>query len=297
MTSSPSLATQKKILYGFLLTVIVGEIITTYYDFGDGIILHMSLIVALFCLEFYWHLKRLKLTDQALLTEDTRINQIQRKKILEQVSTTIRFEKLLIALMLAPMIRILSLVMPLYHFRLLYWFMIISIPIFITYGIYMWRLKLPFHEYGVRLPEKKYLWLEVLIVAVAPLFGLAEYWMLRPTLIVQNIDAASIITAVLIILIGTGIMEELVFRGLLQNLSIDILGVKRGVFFIAGLFAALHIGNVIITNPLSVLDLALAGSVGALYGFVFFKTKSIIGISLSHMVINSFLFIVGPLMF
>lgn len=297
MMSSPSIVTQKKILYSFLLTVIAGEIITTYLDFGYGIIIHMCLIVGLFVCEFYWHLKRLKLTDMALLTKDAAINQIQRKKILDQVSTTIRFEKLLIALMLAPMIRILSLVMPLYHFRLLYWFMIISIPIFITYGLYMWRLKLPFNQYGVRLPERKYLWLEVLIVGIAPFFGIAEYFMLKPTLIIQSIDASSIITALLIILIGTGIMEELVFRGLLQNLSIDILGLKRGVVYIACLFAALHIGNVIITNPLSVLDLALSGSVGALYGVVILKTKSVIGISLSHMVINGFLFIVCPLIF
>jgi membrane protease YdiL (CAAX protease family) len=89
--------------------------------------------------------------------------------------------------------------------------------------------------------------------------------------------------------IATGLMEELIFRGLLQKKSTDILGVWPGIFFITLIFAVLHIGN------LSLLDVLLVFSIGGLYAVVVKTTKTVIGVSISHTVVNVFLFIICPL--
>jgi membrane protease YdiL (CAAX protease family) len=84
-------------------------------------------------------------------------------------------------------------------------------------------------------------------------------------------------------------MEEVIFRGLLQKKSTDILGVWPGILYVTLIFAVLHIGN------LSLLEVLFVFCIGGLYAVVVKTTKTIIGVSISHTLVNIFFFIICPL--
>jgi len=85
----------------------------------------------------------------------------------------------------------------------------------------------------------------------------------------------------------TGFPEELVFRGVLQTATRPILGRWNWVY-VSGIFAVLHIGYQ------SYVDLVFVFVIGLFYGWIFERTRSIIGISIGHGVANVILFFVAP---
>ncbi len=98
--------------------------------------------------------------------------------------------------------------------------------------------------------------------------------------------AAGVIPAV-VVGIATGAPEELIFRGVLQTATRPILG-RLNWIYVSLVFAVLHIGYQ------SALDLAFVFGVGLLYGWVFERSRSIVGVSIGHGLANVILFFVAP---
>jgi len=93
-----------------------------------------------------------------------------------------------------------------------------------------------------------------------------------------------------VIIIATGFAEELLYRGLIQKNAENVMGKYYALLFASLLFTALHMGWT------SNLDLIFVFLVALFYGYIFQKTRSIIGISLSHGISNILLFLVLPLL-
>jgi membrane protease YdiL (CAAX protease family) len=198
----------------------------------------------------------------------------------------------LMALVLAPLIRILSLSMPLANLPLISWFLLISIPIFIAIFTCMWVQALRLKDVALFLPSLKNVPIEVGVILLAIPFGIVEYQILKPApLVALGVGATSFITASLILIVCTGFLEELVFRGLLQFNALRLMSKWWGILFVAIVFGVLHVGNI------SLLDCLLAFSVGFVFSVVREKTGSIYGISISHGIMNTLLFLVAPLYF
>lgn len=200
------------------------------------------------------------------------------------------FSRFLMILVLAPLIRMLSLSMPLAHFSRLSWFLLISIPTFIAIFTCMWLQALRPINVGLSLPSLQNTPIEAGVILLAIPFGIAEYQILKPSPLLE-LEAANLITASLIFMVCTGFVEELVFRGLIQYNAIQLMRKWWGIIFISALFAVLHIGN------LSLLDCLLAFSAGFIYSVVREKTGSVYGISVSHGIMNIILFLVAPAYF
>jgi membrane protease YdiL (CAAX protease family) len=212
------------------------------------------------------------------------------------------FSRFLMALVFVPLIRILSLSMPLAHFSRISWFLLISIPIFIAIFICMWVQKLRPKEIGLFVPALRNTPIEAGVILFAIPLGIIEYQILKPSPL-PGLEIASFITSSLIFIICTGFVEELVFRGLIQYNTLRLTGAMyamiarktmrkwSGIIFVTSIFAVLHISN------LSPLDCLLAFSVGVLYSVVREKTGSIYGISVSHGIINILVFLVAPVYF
>ncbi len=100
--------------------------------------------------------------------------------------------------------------------------------------------------------------------------------------------AQNLIFASIILIISTGLAEEILFRGIIQKNAENVFGAAIGLLYTSLLFTALHIG----WN--SFYDLIFVFSVAIFYGYVFLKSKSIIGITLSHGISNTFLFLIVP---
>ncbi|MCG8349677.1 MAG: CPBP family intramembrane metalloprotease, partial [Chloroflexales bacterium] len=97
----------------------------------------------------------------------------------------------------------------------------------------------------------------------------------------------AIIVPALTLMIFTGFTEELIFRGLLQTLARQLLGVK-GLVFVALLFAVLYIGYRSIPIFFAVLSFGLLAGCAVLY------TQSILGVTIAHSLANIMLFLVMP---
>ena len=194
--------------------------------------------------------------------------------------------KLLLALIIAPLIRILSLAMPIAEFSYITWFSIISIPVYITIFACLYLQHIPPEDVGLVLPNKKHLPLEFAMIVIAVPVGIMEYLILKPGLLVEP-RLEALVVPVLIMVVCTGFLEELAFRGLMQYHAVRTLGFT-GIVLISALFGLLHIGN------LTIFDVLLASSIGFMYALVVRETGSVYGVSISHGIINTTLFLIAP---
>ncbi|MGZ7108907.1 MAG: tetratricopeptide repeat protein, partial [Methanobacterium sp.] len=240
-------------LMGYLLAIIAAEIITANYSLGAGLVLEIVIIFAL-------------LTHSSL-------------------TESYNLANLLRAVMILPMIRIIGSSLPLMNVPTLYWYPIISIPLFAASFVLMRNQKLTRKKVGL-------VWGNIPVQLLIALSGLAlgfiEFYILKPQPLIPSLTLVPFITATIILLISTGFAEELVFRGILQRNAENLFGNLFGLIYASLLFTSLHIGWH------SFLDLIFVLGVALLYGYAFQKTRSLFGITLSHGLSNSVLFLVMP---
>jgi len=192
--------------------------------------------------------------------------------------------KLLLALALAPLIRIFSLSMPLEDIDLIYWYALVGAPLMVAAFVVARTLGLSWQDIGLTLRSLR---VQALVAATGLVFGFAEYFILRPEPLIDGLSLGSVWLPALILLIGTGFTEELVFRGVMQSASSAALG-KLALLYVTVVFAVLHLGYK------SVVDVAFVFTVGLLFAWTVAKTRSLLGVTLSHGITNIALYLVVP---
>jgi len=194
-------------------------------------------------------------------------------------------QKLLYCLALAPLIRLLSLSMPLAQIQPVFWYAIIGLPLFLAAWLAMRISGYAPAELGLSLGSS--LPLQALTALSGLGLGYLEYRILHPAPLAPTFTLGSIWLPALILLIFTGLLEELIFRGLLQRASHVLLG-NLGVVYVSLAFAVLHIGY------RSLPDFAFVFAVGLLFSLVARRSRSIWGVTLAHGLTNISLFLVFP---
>jgi len=240
------------VLLLYLAILIIAEYSTTFISMKLGLVIHAGLLFALFI-----H------------------SAISKKKM----------KVLLAAMMMLPLIRIVGLSMPLAVIKHLYWYVIIAIPLFAASAALMRTQNLGRDDVGLNLKNLK--WQLAVALTGFPM-GYTEYQILRPEALIPSPSASNLLLGFLVMLIGTGLAEELLFRGILQRNAEDVMGKLPGLLYASFLFTALHIGWK------SGYDLIFVFSVAIIYGLAFQRTRSISGITISHGLSNSILFLVMP---
>jgi membrane protease YdiL (CAAX protease family) len=193
--------------------------------------------------------------------------------------------KLLLSLAFAPLIRLLSLSLPLARFPLVYWYFIISVPLFTAAALVALTLRLSWAEIGLRVRAVR---LQALVGLTGLIFGYVEYQILKPAPLAQSLAWEQIWLPILILLVSTGFVEELIFRGVMQRAVTEALG-RMGMLYVAALFAVLHIGYK------SWVDVLFVFGVAIFFGWVVARTRSLLGVTLFHGLTNIMLFLVVPL--
>ena len=196
--------------------------------------------------------------------------------------------KLFAVLLPVPLIRIVSVSSPLLEFTMVEWFLIISIMLFSSILISLRLTGVSIEEYGFRMPERKHYFLETSIIAIGIGFGMVEFLILTPEPISRDITTLGIIPPLVGLYFSTGLLEELLFRGLIQKHSSDCLGAFYGIIFTTLIFMIMH------TGWQSFLDIIFVGIVGAIYSVIVHRTGSIVGVSFSHAMVNISLFVISP---
>lgn len=241
------------IALGYLAIITVAELLTVFITVRVGILLYMGTLLFL----LLHTARRLEWPDHRLWA----------------------------SLTLVPLIRIISLSLPLTSFSLIYWFFFTSIPLFAAAFMVMRLLDLRRRNVGLTLHG---LPLQLLIALIGPVLGYIEYLILKPEALVSEPTFQQLWWPALILLVSTGFLEELIFRGILQFVSIEELGRAMGLLYAALYFAVLHVGY------WSLTDVIFVFVVGLLFGWIVLKTRSIVGVTLAHGLTNISLFLIMP---
>jgi membrane protease YdiL (CAAX protease family) len=194
--------------------------------------------------------------------------------------------RLLFSLSLVPLIRIVSLTMPLGRFDETYWFLAAGLPVFVAALVVFATLELRPRDIGLQ-AGRSVLRLQVPIALFGLVLGFGEYHILRPDPLISELTPAQFAVPALILMLATGFLEEFIFRGILQRAAADALRIPS-ILYVSLIFAILHIGYRSGSDILFVFTIAL------LYGWVVRKTGSIIGVSVSHGITNITLFLLMP---
>jgi O-antigen/teichoic acid export membrane protein/membrane protease YdiL (CAAX protease family) len=240
------------LLWGYLLLISAAEIITAAVHPQIGLILHALLLIGL-----------------TLFGASGQLTAGRR---------------LALALTLAPLIRLLSLSLPLVRFPQATWYPIVAIPLLIAAWIVIRLLGVSRRDLGLRAGN---LPLQLMLVGGGLGLGAAEYAILRPAPLIADYSWGALVLPALSLVIFTGFTEELIFRGLLQAVATPVL-TRWTMIYVALLFAALHIGY------LSVSDVAFVFAVGVLFGEIVRRGGSILGVTLAHGLTNVTLFLIMP---
>jgi uncharacterized protein len=239
----------------YLIAIAGAELVTALVNPLGGIALHIVIMLTL-------------IIHASLLTRDLK-------------------RELYLTLALAPMIRLLSLSMPLSKFPQIYWYLIIAIPLFIAIYIVMRRLGYDRWEIGINFNKWPF---QILIALTGIPLGTVEYYILKPTPLISTFTWQGLLLPALILMICTGFLEELVFRGVIQRSAEAAIG-RWGWVYVAVLFSIMHIGY------LSILDFIFVLGVGLYFGLIVNKTRSILGVTVSHGLANIVLYLIAPFFF
>ncbi|MBI3160208.1 MAG: CPBP family intramembrane metalloprotease [Chloroflexi bacterium] len=203
------------------------------------------------------------------------------------LTDNIRDRRILLGLALAPLIRLLSLSLPLAGKPLVEWYFYIGGIVYVAFFIAARLFGFSGYRLGLTLKN----WQGQVLIGLSGIgLGFIEYLILKPEPLVPEFYLPALIAPALVLTIFTGLLEELVFRGLIQQVALASYG-RFGVNFSALLFAILHIGYGSIPDFIFVYVVAL------LFGLIVLKTDSLVGVTIAHSLNNVFLLIVFPLSF
>lgn len=195
--------------------------------------------------------------------------------------------RLILSFSLVPMVRIVSLSMPLDNVPRIWWFPIMYAPLMLAAVVAALMLGLSLKETGFNLRRP----LINLLVGISGVgLGFVEYFILKPEPLVAELTWQAALVPALILLLTTGLVEEFIFRGVLQQTAVEAAG-KWGIVYVSLIFAVLHMGF------LSVVDIVFVLGAGLYFGWVVYKTGSLAGVVLAHGATNIVLFIIAPLVF
>lgn len=194
-------------------------------------------------------------------------------------------QRLYLTLAFAPLIRLVSLSMPLRDVPRVYWYLLVGAPLFLSALLVGRYAGFSRTQLGL---TARFLPVQLIFGAAGLGLGYIEYLILRPEPLAAGFTLAQVWQPAFILLIFTGALEELIFRGLLQSAFNATLGRFLGLLYVSALFAVLHLGYQ------SALDVLFVFAVALVFGLFTLLTQSILGATLAHGLTNISLFLVFP---
>ena len=199
-----------------------------------------------------------------------------------------RYRHLVLSLALVPLVRIISLGMPLVNIPQIWWYPIIYAPLLAAAIVVVRIVGYRAREVGLSFSS---LPVQLAVGLSGFLFGVTEYIILAPEPLVVELTWQEVWLPALIFLMCTGFVEEFIFRGVLQRTAVEVFGSWRGIIYVSLLFAVLHVGF------LSLIDVVFVFAVALFFGWVVKKTGSLFGVTLAHGITNILLYLVVPFFF
>jgi len=193
------------------------------------------------------------------------------------------------ALILLPILRLVNLSMPAFYEETLYSFVFIygllTIPVTIALtnqGFTREQLGVTFKKIALYIP---------LAIIMGLLLAVGEYLIIKTNYLIPDLSIPNLLTLTFLMVFLVGLIEELIFRSVLQNRLEVLLGSRGGLIITSVLFGLMHSGYG------NIGEVFYALLVGFIIGYMFYKTRSLPLVAMIHGFINVFLFGVLPHLF
>lgn len=186
------------------------------------------------------------------------------------------------ALMLLPLLRLVNISMPVFFEMTLYSFVFIYVPL--TVPIYLVLSHQKFTAAQIGLTTKNIIRYLPVAVLMGLIIGEGEYLIIASGYLIPDLSIVSILKLSVVMILFVGLVEELIFRSILQTKLEENFGMLPGLIGASFMFGIMHSGY---GTPYEILYTASAGLV---IGWLFQKTRSLPLIAIVHGCVNIFLF-------
>ena len=192
------------------------------------------------------------------------------------------------ALILLPIMRIVNLSIPVFYETTLYSLVIIYSLLAVPASIAATQQGFTRTQLGITF---KKMWIYIpLSILLGLLLAEGEYLIIRTNSLIPDLSIYNLLTLSVIMVFFVGVVEEIIFRSVLQNRLQMMLGNWTGLIFTSILFGLMH------SVYGSIYEVLYASFVGLFIGYLFYRTRSLPLAALIHGFINVFLFGVIPLL-
>ena len=195
--------------------------------------------------------------------------------------------RLLLSFSLVPLLRIVSLAVPLADIPPILLYYLSYGPVLVAAVFLMGTSGFTLEQVGL---SSKRFRIQLAVVLTGIVFGLTEYFILLPEPMIAELTLQGVWLPALILLVCAGFIQEFVFRGVIQTSSTEVFG-GWGVLYVSLLFALTYVGFVPVT------DLAFVFVVSLFFGWVVRRTGSLLGVALSRGIGNIVLYLIAPFFF
>jgi len=190
------------------------------------------------------------------------------------------------AFMLLPVLRLINLSMPIFFDTTLYTFVFIYGPLAIPVAVIALHQQDSLEQIGITLKHiVPYMFLSV---PLGLLLGLGEYLTIKTGYLIPDLTFTNLLKLIIVMVFFVGLMEELIFRSILQTRLENALSMWEALLVTSFMFGLMHSGYG------TIQEILYTGFVGFIMGLAFYKTKSLPFIAVLHGFVNVFLFGILP---
>lgn len=190
------------------------------------------------------------------------------------------------ALMLLPILRLINLSMPVFFETTLYTFVFVYGCLAIPVAVIIIHQHYSLEQIGISM--RNIGTYTVISIPLSFVLGLGEYLTIKAEYLIPDLTFENLLRLTFIMVFFVGLIEELIFRSILQTRLEHILSINESLLITSFLFGLMHSGYG------TFYEILYTSFVGLLIGLIFCKTKSLPFIVILHGFINVFLFGVLP---
>lgn len=190
------------------------------------------------------------------------------------------------AFMLLPVLRLINLSMPIFFETTLYTFIFVYGPLAIPVAVIVLHQRDSLEQIGITM--KHIVPYMIISVPFGFLLGLGEYLTIRASYLIPDLTFENLLKLTIVMVFFVGLVEELIFRTILQSRLEKALSVWEALLITSLMFGLMHSGYG------TFQEILYTGFVGLIMGLAFYKTRSLPFIAVLHGFVNVFLFGILP---
>lgn len=182
--------------------------------------------------------------------------------------------------LLLPILRLINFSIPAFSENPILSFILIYAPMALPILIIIYSKQLTFKQLGINFKD---IWYYIpASIFIGLILGLGEYFTVQIIPPFQDFSFINLLILILVMLPFVGVIEEIIFRSLIQTKFEKIFGMMHGLILSSLVFGLMHSGFG------NIYEILYTFFVGLLIGFIFQKTRSLPFVAMIHGFINVF---------